>query len=272
VITSASAQVPSHINDALQPIVFDFSQNVVPINATDIYLQIVYRGPLGDETDALIVATNDISEPTYNYTFNTWDQHLYCANGIISSVPACPQIYTFEQSFCQQAAPMLTLAQCQARNGRTTKVRGNPSARPVVGYDPENPQVPPDETIYDMTREVPFDPLFALPTPVGAFTRVATLADLDPPDPYLVVNELGVGPMAVAFNWSEGYGAPTINQVDPMSGIMQKSRSYAGARGVIVDTTPYAWDPNLSDFILLTSGNAPTPPPLTLVPSQVLKF
>jgi len=272
VVTSASARVPSHINDGLQPIVFDFSQNVVPINATDMYLQIVYRGPLGDEMDAIIVATKDISEPTYNYTFNTWDQHLYCANGVISSVPACPQIYTFEQSFCDQAAPTLTLAQCQARNGRTTKVRGNPSARPVVGYDPENPQVPPDETIYDMAREVPFDPLFALPTPVGAFTRVATLTDLDPPDPYLVVNELGVGPMAVAFNWSEGYGAPTINQVDPMSGTMQRSRSYASARGVIVDTTPYAWDPNLSDFVLLTSGNAPTPPPLTLVPSQVLKL
>ena len=123
-----------------------------------------------------------------------------------------------------------------------------------------------------MVREVPFDPLFALPTPVGAFTRVAALTDLDPPDPYLVVNELGVGDMAVAFNWSEGQGVPTINQVDPMSGTLQKNRNYAGARGVFVDTTPYTWDSNLSDFILLTTGNAPPPPPLTLVPSQVLKF
>jgi len=272
IVFSAPAAVPDGINDALQPLVFDFSQNVVPINATDLFLQVVYRGPLGDEADSIIVATKDISEPTYNYVFNTWDQFLYCANGVISSEPPCPQVYTFEQSFCQQAAPQLTLAQCRARNGRTTKVRANPTARRLPGYDPENPQVPADEMIYDMAREAPFDPLFSLPTPVGTFTRVATLIDVVPPDPYLVVNELGVGDMAVGFNWSEGQGAPTINQLDPVSGSMVRNRSYARARGVFVDTTPYSWNPDLSDLVLLTNGTAPPPPPLTLVPSLQINF
>ena len=148
---SQPAPVPPGINGNWQSVVFDFSRTVIPINATDVFLQIVYRGPLGDEGDAIVVTTKDISEPTYNYTFNTWDQWLYCAGGIISSTPPCTQQYTFEQSFCQQAEPQLTLAQCRARNGRTAKVRGNPIAHPVPGYDPSSPAVPPDQTFYDMT-------------------------------------------------------------------------------------------------------------------------
>ena len=271
-VVSAPLPAPMGINQTWQAMTFDFSRGVIPINATDVFLQVVYRGPLGEESDAIIVATRDISEPTYNYVFNTWDQFLYCANGVISSVPACQQIYTFEQSFCQQAEPQLTLAQCQARNGRTTKVRANPIAHRLPGYDPDNPQVPPDETIYDMTREAAFDPLFSLPTPVGAFTRVAVLTDLAPADPYLVVNELGVGNMAEGFNWSEGQGVPTINQLDPDSGNMVKNRSYARARGVFVDTTPYSWNSSLNDWVLLTNASAPSPPPLTLVPSLILNF
>ena len=216
IVASAPIPVKAGINESLQPYVFDFPSQVVPVNATDIFLQIVYRGPLGEETDAVVVATKDISEPTYNYTFNTWDQGLYCANGVISSDPPCPQVYTFEQSFCQQAEPELTFAQCQARNGRTTKVLANPIGNPLAGYDPANPAVPPDQPIYDMSREAPFTPLFALPTPVGSFTRVAALTDLTPPDPYVVVNELGVGDMAVGFSWSQGLGVPTINQLDPV--------------------------------------------------------
>jgi hypothetical protein len=43
---------------------FDFDK-AIPINATDLYLQIVYRGKLGDEEDALAAQTLDISEPNY---------------------------------------------------------------------------------------------------------------------------------------------------------------------------------------------------------------
>jgi hypothetical protein len=42
----------------------------IPINATDLYLQVIYRGGLGDlsgspEPDSVIIATADISEPSY---------------------------------------------------------------------------------------------------------------------------------------------------------------------------------------------------------------
>lgn len=270
IVVSKPTTVPSGINDALQPMMFDFSESVVPINATDVFLQVVYRGPLGEESDALIVMTKDISEPTYNYVFNTSDQFLYCGYGVISSEPPCPQIYTFEQSFCQQANPELTIDQCRARHGRTAKVRGNPVGRPLPGYDPANPAVAAGETIYDMTREVPFDPLFALPTPVGTLTRVAVLTDLAPQAPYVVVNEIGVGAMAIGFNWWEGQGSPTVNQLDQSTDTMIKSRSYVSARGVFVDSTPYSWNPDLNDAILLNAGNAPDIRPLTLIRSEIM--
>lgn len=272
IVTSAPVPVRAGINESLQPYLFDFAPRVVPVNATDVFLQIVYRGQLGEETDAVIVATKDISEPTYNYLFNTWDQSLYCSNGVISSDPPCAQVFTFEQSFCQQAAPELTLAQCRARNGRTAKVRANPTGNPLPGFDPSNPAVPADELIYDMSREPPLDPLFALPTPVGSFTRVAVLTDLAPADRYIVINELGVSDMTTGFIWSEGTVVPTINQLDAVSGTMIRSRSYANARGVFVDTTPYEWNPSLSDYLLLTGGNAPAIPVLDLIPSQILDF
>jgi hypothetical protein len=43
---------------------FNFTDKALPINAWDVVLQVVYRGQLGTESDAVVVATKDISEPT----------------------------------------------------------------------------------------------------------------------------------------------------------------------------------------------------------------
>lgn len=56
-----------------QTMSFVFSDGPIPINATDVYLQIVYRGRLGSEADAVVVATRDISEPTYVSVTNSSD-------------------------------------------------------------------------------------------------------------------------------------------------------------------------------------------------------
>jgi hypothetical protein len=45
---------------------FTFPQpKPIPVNATDLFFQVVYRGKLGSEQDAVVVATKDVSEPTY---------------------------------------------------------------------------------------------------------------------------------------------------------------------------------------------------------------
>ena len=266
-VASQPIPVPNSINQDATPVTFNFSAPI-PINASDLYLQVVYRGPLGDEPDAVMVATKDISEPAYDYVFNTWDQYMYCGYGVISSNPPCAQIYTFKESFCDQALPNLTFDQCKARHGMTSKFRTNPLAHPLPGYDPANPAVPPGETA-DLALEPPFSPLGSLPTPVGSFTRVAMLADLGPPDRFLVVTDLGVGAQAVAFTWYSGQISPTINQLDLTTNNMVTNRQYASARGVYVDTTPYSWNPALNDYVLLSSGTASNIPPLILAPTQV---
>jgi hypothetical protein len=53
-------------NGSTVPLTFNFTNpNRIPINVMDLYLQLVYRGPLGDEADAVVVGTRDVSEPTF---------------------------------------------------------------------------------------------------------------------------------------------------------------------------------------------------------------
>jgi hypothetical protein len=47
-----------------RPYEFTFAR-ALPLNATDVRLQVVFRGGLGDEENAVVVATKDISEPTF---------------------------------------------------------------------------------------------------------------------------------------------------------------------------------------------------------------
>jgi hypothetical protein len=58
---------------------FDLSQTPIPINATDLYLLVVYRGKLGQEEGAVAVGFKDISEPTPIDVFNDMDS--ICING-----------------------------------------------------------------------------------------------------------------------------------------------------------------------------------------------
>jgi hypothetical protein len=66
----------AHDNVALtgtaQPFQFTFPK-AVPINATDVRLQVVYRGALGAENDAVAVATKDIAEPIFFTYMNASD-------------------------------------------------------------------------------------------------------------------------------------------------------------------------------------------------------
>jgi hypothetical protein len=70
---------------------FDFSSDPIPVNATDLFVQVIYRGPMGDATlgqelDAIAIGTLDVREPTFaafwnntdyfwNANFNTWTLH-----------------------------------------------------------------------------------------------------------------------------------------------------------------------------------------------------
>ncbi len=57
---------------AAVPYTFNF-QSPIPINAASLSLQLVYRGVLGSEADAVVVQTVDVSEPSYYVYMNASD-------------------------------------------------------------------------------------------------------------------------------------------------------------------------------------------------------
>lgn len=66
--------------DAINPqeYEFDFSAEPIPVNATDLRIQVVFEGALGAETDhGVAVGMQDISEPTYFISRNTTDYFSY---------------------------------------------------------------------------------------------------------------------------------------------------------------------------------------------------
>ena len=71
--TSAKVDVSSIVRTGTNKITFDFSEEPIPINATDLRIQVVFRGQLGSEADAIAVCMRDISEPTYLTFRNTTD-------------------------------------------------------------------------------------------------------------------------------------------------------------------------------------------------------
>jgi len=54
-------------------VAFDFSNDPIPINATDLFIQVVYRGQLGDEPDGIAVGMIDVAEPNYLTLWNNSD-------------------------------------------------------------------------------------------------------------------------------------------------------------------------------------------------------
>jgi hypothetical protein len=62
------------------PLEFEFAQ-ALPLNATDIRLQVIFRGRLGTEEDAVVVATKDIGEPTF-FSYQNASDYIVIANKV----------------------------------------------------------------------------------------------------------------------------------------------------------------------------------------------
>ena len=78
---------------APQALSFDFSAAPIPVNATDLFLQLVYRGPMGSETDAVAVGTLDLFEPTHIAFMNGFDvteisDKFYLFDDILAGIAA----------------------------------------------------------------------------------------------------------------------------------------------------------------------------------------
>jgi hypothetical protein len=95
---SAPLSLSSLVYGVAQDVEATFT-NPIPIEATDLYLQVVFKGKLGDEEGAVAVVTKDIAEPNF-YTFvNNSDQ--LCVNG--------NWVNTFDQNAVKAAITALGL-------------------------------------------------------------------------------------------------------------------------------------------------------------------
>lgn len=94
-IRSIPRNTPQELNFDLNP--------AIPLYATDVYLQIVYNGKLGNEDGAVAVGFKDISEPTPVDLFNNMDK--ICLNGTwydAGSAEAIAQIDTNQNGIADE--------------------------------------------------------------------------------------------------------------------------------------------------------------------------
>jgi len=74
---------------------FDFSDSPIPINISDLYLQVVFEGKLGEEENAIAVGMKDLYEPTHFTLFNSMDQIFVCREGD-ATIDECPGFKTVD--------------------------------------------------------------------------------------------------------------------------------------------------------------------------------
>lgn len=71
---SAPISISSLSSTTPQGFTFDFSSNPIPVDITDLYLQVVFNGRIGSEDNAVAMGIKDISEPTPIDLFNDTDR------------------------------------------------------------------------------------------------------------------------------------------------------------------------------------------------------
>jgi hypothetical protein len=76
---SATISIDSLSSSTPQEFTFNFSSNPIPVDVTDLYLQIIFTGKVGSEDNAMVMGVKDISEPTPIDVFNNMDR--ICING-----------------------------------------------------------------------------------------------------------------------------------------------------------------------------------------------
>ena len=149
-----------------QPLDFSFS-SPIPINATDIYLQVVFRGQLGNEADAVVVTTKNISEPNYLAVVNDSD---YLYNGATDTFQPNAATQTMTQVDVKLGGatmPIATLGQIAPKGYAQLAFLTDLGAQHVVvDYNmagigsPSTTDLPvatfdsPGGTVYQRTREV----------------------------------------------------------------------------------------------------------------------
>jgi hypothetical protein len=236
IVVSAAVPAPEGINTAPQSVAFLFD-SPIPINATDLYLQVVYRGPLGEEGDAVVVTTKDISEPTFDLGYyNTLEQNLYGYAG---------SLRTFKETYCDSVTPPVEYEQCKYDH----RYSGYARFTPPVNYDPNNP-------IATFGAVVTFNDV-----PVSRYGRAGILTN---PGTFTLYKMQSSARSSSVFDVGEATLYAAKNQLDVTTGGLEPTPYYR-ARGIYGTAEVYQQ---------LSAGDAPKElvpdmNPLTPVPAAI---
>ena len=197
IVVSDELPAPEGINQSAPSLTFNFP-TPIPINASDLYLQVVYRGPLGQETDVVAVATKDIAEPTYVGFYNTLEQSLY---GNVNQ-----GLMTFKAYLCDLAG--LDYDACKHKYRYSYYLR----FAPPRNFDPSNAVA-----LFDAT--IAMEDVI-----VSRYARAAILTDKNPVTFY-VLRSWAPGEVI------SGEQAAAVNQFDPADNSLTPTQ-YFQARGI----------------------------------------
>lgn len=244
---SAEIAVPDGINDTAQSLMFTFPKPI-PINASDVYLQVLYRGTLGAEADAVVVATKDISEPTFFAGARLDEQFL---TAVLGSAIYNNPVYTWREGYCEMTQPPVIYdPDCRYKYRLSQYFRFSPPP----AFDPANPIASFNATITILNR------------PMSSYTRFAILGDLNKALPWYSLNQDGGSDVVYGEDGSRGdslvpaFSSGTAlppNQFDPAKNELLPPY-YWVARGIFVPPDEYQ---------ALNLGNTPKEmvPPLSPV-------
>jgi len=75
-VSAPITALPNLNGSDLQTVLFDFSNDPIPLNVTDLFFQVAFRGELGQESDGIAVGRWDAPEPQFLVFHNDTDVHV----------------------------------------------------------------------------------------------------------------------------------------------------------------------------------------------------
>ncbi|MGD9582354.1 MAG: hypothetical protein AB7V26_01600 [Lysobacterales bacterium] len=113
--------------------VFDFSADPIPVNATDLFIQVVYRGALGEEPDGIALGSYDVREPAFVGIWNNTDYYW--------NVGASQWVFHLGGLFPFQNADFLRVCTGAAADSRFAWFGEPVAGAPILGVPVPNPGV-----------------------------------------------------------------------------------------------------------------------------------
>ena len=113
---------------------FDFSANPIPVGITDLFLQVVYQGTLGNETDtAVAVGATDLSEPNHIAAWNLTDRFYLQGNLLTADdIRADAQLLGYLENTCPHLVAYLDPFPMDTRIGFSASSSITPNS--IVAY------------------------------------------------------------------------------------------------------------------------------------------